>query len=378
MTESVFWIAFAFVVYPYAGYPLWLWLQARFRSKPTIKGAQSFKVSVVVAACNEERSILKRLENFRAQSYPADLLEIIIVSDGSTDRTCEFVVNCGQQNVRLIALAQRQGKAVAINHGMEKAQGEIIVYADVRQHFAADVLSELVANFADPAVGCVSGELMLLKDAVSLIQAEMGAYWKYEKRVRKMESASGTVIGATGAIYAIRRSLFIPLPQDTILDDVLTPLNVVSQGYRCIFDSTAVAFDSFSRDAGQEWKRKVRTLAGNWQLLSLQPALLLPWRNPCWWRFMSHKIMRLLVPFALLLMLISSAMLRGTIYGAVTVLQALLYAAALAGLFVPVVRRIRVVNLCYFFLVMNAAAATGCWHWLTGQSKTLWTSRPSG
>jgi cellulose synthase/poly-beta-1,6-N-acetylglucosamine synthase-like glycosyltransferase len=300
-------------------------------------------------------------------------VEIIIVSDGSTDQTCELVKNCGQQNVRLIALAQRQGKAVAINHGMEQAQGEIILYADVRQHFAADVISELVAHFADPTVCCVRGELILVKDAESQIQAEMGAYWKYEKWVRKMESRTGSVVGATGAIYAIRRPLFIPLPQDTILDDVLTPLNVVNQGYRCVFDSNAVAYDSFSKDTGQEWRRKVRTLAGNWQLLSLQPTLLWPWRNFCWWRFISHKIMRLLVPFALIIFFLSGALLPGVLYRTATGFQALFYGIALAGLFIPGIRTLRMTNLCYFFLVMNAAAATGCWLWLTGQSKTLWT-----
>lgn len=370
-----FWLALACILYTFMGYPFALWLFSKVSPQVVLKTPISPTVSIVIAVRNEETNIARRLDNLRLQDYPSAKIEVIVVSDGSTDDTAAIVSSYSGRNVRQVELGSRLGKALALNRGIDIAKGEVIVFADARQQFESSAVSELVANFNDPRIGCVSGELILVKDDQSLIQAEMGTYWNYEKWIRKMESQTGSVIGATGAIYAIRRSLYLPLLDDTILDDVLTPLNIIRQGYRCIFDSRAVAFDSFSIDAGQEWRRKVRTLAGNWQLLSLKPSLLLPWRNPCWWRFISHKIMRLIVPFALIILLLSGAFLPGLFYLAATAMQCFLYATALAGVFVPVLRRVRIVSPCYFFLVMNAAALTGFGIWLTGKSKVIWHNK---
>ncbi len=204
----------------------------------------------------------------------------------------------------------------------------------------------------------------------------MGAYWRYEKWIRKMESRTGSVVGATGAIYAIRRDLYRNLPVGTLLDDVLTPLNVIEQGFRCTFNSCAVAYDAVSKNARQEWRRKVRTLAGNWQLMSLHPELLLPWRNPCWWRLLSHKFMRLFVPFALIILLVTSCLLSGGFYRTMAGMQLLIYALSFIGALVPRVRSFRIVNMSYFFLVMNAAALGGFWRWVTGGCRTVW--QPAG
>jgi poly-beta-1,6-N-acetyl-D-glucosamine synthase len=368
----LFWVMFFFILYTYVGYPLLLWLVPRFKRLGVCKTVFKPRVSIVLAVLNEESRIGARLENLLQQGYPPGKLEIIVVSDGSTDCTCAVVRSFGENGVKLVELASRQGKAVALNQGVALATGEIIVFADARQRFELDAVANLVANFSDPMVGCVSGELVLLSDSESQIKAEMGAYWRYEKWIRKMESLTGSVVGATGAIYAIRRELFRSLPAMTILDDVLTPLNVVCQGYRCLFDGRSVAYDTISLDAAQEWHRKVRTLAGNWQLLSLCPALLVPWLNPCWWRFLSHKIMRLIVPFALLLLFASGMMLHGGFYMAATAAQLLFYGMALAGCRVPAVRRVRIASFCYFFLVMNAAAVSGFWLWITGRSGAAW------
>lgn len=364
-----------FISYTYVGYPLQLWVLSRIKRIGVRKEQIAPLVSVVMSVLNEEKNINERLENLLCQDYPAGKIEIIVVSDGSTDNTCEIVSDYSENRVRLIELRERKGKALALNDGIAEAKGEIVVFADARQRFEADAVSHLVANFHDPQVGCVSGELFFWNDAESRIKAEMGAYWNYEKQIRKMESMAGSVVGATGAIYAIRRNLYRLLPAGTILDDVMIPLNIVTQGYRCIFDGSAVAYDAVSKDAAQEWGRKVRTLAGNWQLLSLCPALLLPWRNPCWWRFLSHKIMRLLVPFALVSLFTSGALLAGGCYRAATVVQLLFYAAALAGVIVPAARRARIVSLGYFFLVMNAAAVAGFWLWIAGRCSTAWKPR---
>lgn len=368
----LFWSSAAFILYTYLGYPLLLWLQSRLAGKEIRKQPITPFVSVVMSAFNEEGRIGARLDNLLAQQYPAGQLEILVVSDGSTDDTCGIVRRYAERNVRLLALPDKRGKALAVNLAVSEASGEIIIFADARQRFEPDVISRLVNNFSDASVGCVSGELMFLENSGSSIKVEMGAYWKYEKRIRKMESLSGSVVGATGAIYAMRRALYIPLPAGTLLDDVLTPLNVVMQGYRCIFDGSAVAYDAVSKDASQEWTRKVRTLAGNWQLLTLRPGLFVPILNPLWCRFMSHKIFRLLVPFALLAMLVSGLLVGIGISHVSMPTQWLILSISVAALLAPVVQRDRVMNLVYFFLVMNVAALAGFWKWFTGHAVGSW------
>ena len=224
-----------------------------------------------------------------------------MVSNDSTDNIVKKMINCAEQSKdNLIKLYSHQpslGKPSCINKGVSAAKGEIVVFADSRQRFAENTIQTLVDNFADHRVGCVSGELILEETPGSSIQAEMGTYWKFEKWLRKLESDTGSVPGATGAIYAIKKELFHPLPAETLLDDVLIPIHVCMRGYRTVFDNKAIAYDNFSMNIDVEKRRKIRTLAGNWQLLFLEPKLLLPFRNPLWIRFLSHKIFRLLIPF---------------------------------------------------------------------------------
>lgn len=372
MAESIFWTSFLFIFYTYMGYPLLLFVLSYYRNTNVLKSSNLSTVSVVIAACNEERNIGQRLDDLLRQDYPADQMEIIVVSDGSTDGTEEIVASFENRNIRLFCQEVRRGKAAALNQGVSHAMGDIVVFTDARQSFEPGAIKELVANFSDPSVGCASGELIFLHDRESEIQAEMGAYWNYEKWIRKAESRTGSMVGATGAVYAIRRDLYRPLPEGTILDDVLTPLCVVMQGYRAIFDRTALAYDIVSKDFSKEWKRKVRTLAGNWQLMSLYPSLLLPYYNRCWWRFLSHKIFRLIIPFALLTMFVSGAMGEESFYRFLTILQLFFYLVAISGMMAPAVRKIRLVNLSCFFLVMNLAAFAGFWRWVTGGCHTAW------
>lgn len=370
--KALFWISVIFTFYTYVGYPLLLALLARLFPQIVRRGDFCPAVSVVLAASNEERTIGNRLENLLAQDYPESLYEIIVVSDGSSDMTNEIVASFADRKVILIPLSERVGKAAALNHGVSVASGDIIVFADARQTFAIDAVRCLAANFADTNVGCVSGQLILQDSAGSGIRAEMGAYWRYETAIRKLESVSGSLVGATGAIYAIRNALYQPQPGGTILDDVLTPMNISLQGYRVVFDGAAIAFDEVSKDIDQEWKRKVRTLTGNWQLLSFAPFLLVPWRCPLWWRFLSHKIFRLLVPFALPGIFIACLEAEGMVYRAALFAQLTLYLSALAGFAIPGLRRLRLVNISYFFFVMNAGAVVGFWRWLSGKCDAIW------
>jgi len=379
--EVIFFANFIFVLYTYIGYPLWLYLIKAFQLNLSPVSTYEHwdckpNISVVISAYNEEKNICLRVENIYKQNYPKEKIQIIVVSDGSTDNTVGVLYNLNFTNLDVIELSNNKGKSIAINYGVDAANGEIIIFADSRQIFDKFAIDNLVRTFSNKNVGCVSGELILLKNSESSIPVEIGTYWKYEKWIRKMESATGSVVGATGAIYAIRRKLYRPLPPGALLDDVLTPMNIVMQGYRCIFNSKAVAYDLVSKDITQEWTRKVRTLTGNWQLLYFSPSLLLPWRNPLWGRFLAHKIFRLLVPFALVVIFVTGILSQGILYEIATLIQIVFYILALCGKFFPVARNNRLVNLIYFFMVMNAAAVTGLWKWVSGRCSDVWKSNP--
>jgi len=376
----IFWSCFVFILYTYIGYPASLYFLSKFRS-PKIKkvsGENKYFVSIIVAARNESLTIKKRICNLLKQNYPLDKIEIIIVSDGSVDDTAkiveEFVGECDPSMPRIISLSyiEPKGKPHALNIGVSAAAGEIIIFSDARQHFADNAVFELVANFSDHEVGAVSGELFFREKSESNIRQQMGVYWKYEKMIRKLESQTGSVVGATGAIYAIRKSLFKDLPLRVLLDDVLTPLNIAMQKRRVVYDSCAQAFDYVSANINQEWSRKVRTLAGNWQLLSLRPELFVPWKNPLFFRFFWHKIARLLVPFFLMLLFFGSVFNQGLFYDSFALLQIIIYIVALSAHFSSKLQQYRSIKFVYFFTVMNIAALKGFFVWLIGDCGNVW------
>jgi cellulose synthase/poly-beta-1,6-N-acetylglucosamine synthase-like glycosyltransferase len=316
MTFGVlFWTSAFVILYSYLGYPLLLAVWARIAGRPIRKAAidstRSWpSISIILAARNEAARLPARINNLLELSY-SGTREIIVVSDGSTDETAAVLSGFGRE-VKIIEVPAG-GKPLALNAGVAAATGDILVFADARQQFCPDALTELVANFADGRVGGVSGELMLdcegEEDVESTIGEGVGLYWKYEKWLRRKESAVWSTLGATGAIYALRRSLWKPLPAETLLDDVLAPMQAVMAGYRIVFEERARAFDRTAPDASAEARRKTRTLAGNYQILAQEPRLLVPFVNPVWLQYVSHKIGRLLVPWCLLTILVSSAVL---------------------------------------------------------------------
>ena len=317
--EPLFWILLFIIFYTYLGYPLLLYVKSIFRKYPALTGHLEYspRVSVVIAARNEEKNIARRIRNIMNQDYPRKKLEVIIVSDGSADATDDIVktiiseTECWMKGfLRMHSHKPSLGKPFCINTGVAAATGDIIVFTDCRQRFAATAIKELVKNFVAQKVGCVSGELIFEETPGSSIQAEMGAYWRFEKWLRKLESDTGSVPGATGAIYAVRKKLFRPLPVQALLDDVLLPMYICMQGYRTIFESNAIAYDMVSMNLGLEKKRKIRTLAGNWQLLMLEPKLLNPFKNPIWARFFTHKILRLLIPYCFIALIIVAFFLK--------------------------------------------------------------------
>jgi biofilm PGA synthesis N-glycosyltransferase PgaC len=314
--ETLFWASALLVAYVYAGYPLilaaWSAIATRpVRKRSTTESRNWPSVSIVVAAHNEAARLPHRVANLLEQVYPRPL-QIIVVSDGSTDATRNALEPFADDGVVVLELP-RGGKPAALNAGVAAATGEIVVFADARQQFTHDSILHLVANFSDPDVGGVTGELILDAEVTSAADSTVGdgvgLYWRYEKWLRRQESRIRSTLGATGALYALRRELWQPLPSETLLDDVLAPMRVVLAGRRIVFEERARAFDRVSADGSIESRRKTRTLAGNYQILLLEPRLLIPFVNPVWVQYVSHKIGRLLIPWALLTALVASAVL---------------------------------------------------------------------
>jgi len=366
MMEILFWISVVAILYTYLGYPAAVSLLARSRSRKIIKSEIRPTVSIVIACHNEQEYIERRINNLIECEYPPGLREIIVVSDGSTDFTAEIARRYFSYGVKLFAYEDQRGKATALNIGVEIATGNIILFADARQSFEPNVIKAIVANFADPSVGAVSGELLLDGGEGSSVGEGVGLYWKYEKWIRKSESAFGSVIGATGAIYAIRRKLWKPLPENTILDDVYTPMSIALDGHRVIFEETARAHDVATESATREFARKVRTLNGNYQLCQLMPRVLVP-NNALLFQFYSHKLMRLASPMFFLILLATNLILAagstGTaqlFYQAFSIAQLLFYCGVFAGGYLlKRNRRVRLLNFAYVFSLMNAAALVG-------------------
>jgi len=289
-------------------------------------------VSIVVVAHNEEERIDARIKNLLALDYPDNLLEIVIASDGSSDRTVARTLCYQQQGVRVVEYRENRGKPAVLNELVPQLESEIIVFLDTRQRITSDALRALLANFEDPETGVVSGELILEDKADTEVGEGVGFYWRYEKFIRSCESRVDSTVGVTGAIYAIRRRLYELIPEETILDDVLIPMRIARQGYRVVFESKARAHDKVFKRAEAEFTRKVRTIAGNFQLFTLEPWLLNPVINRLWFQTYSHKLCRLFSPFCLVVALSSNFLLLDAIlYRVILVLQLLFYSAAMAG-----------------------------------------------
>jgi len=294
---AVFLISVAFCAYTLFGYPLFLALLARVRERPVNKAPWHGTVSIILPVHNGERFIAAKLDSIRALEYPQRLLQLIVVLDGATAPTREILREAVGLPSTIVLDLPHGGKATALNAAIQRATGEVLFFTDVRQELDPASLRNLVECFADPQVGVASGELVI-RDAATHEEASVGMYWKYEKWIRKQLSRLDSVPGATGCIYAMRRSLAGPLPAETLNDDMYLPLRAFFRGYRVVFEDSALAFD-YPTGLPSEFQRKVRTLAGVYQIVRMYPALLGP-RNRIWIHFFSHKLARLLMPWALL------------------------------------------------------------------------------
>jgi poly-beta-1,6-N-acetyl-D-glucosamine synthase len=377
----LFWGSLVFLAYASIGYPLIVAALAKLKPRPHRRELIEPSVSVVIAAHNEIAHIGPKIANLLKLDYPPDRLEILLGSDGSTDGTLERLREIAEPHIRLFVLPERKGKPAVLNALVPHARGEIVVLADVRQEFDAQVLRRLVQPFADPQVGAVSGELVFTCDSHrSTVGAGTGAYWRYEKFIRSRESCVDSTVGATGAIYAIRTRLFERIPEDTILDDVLIPLRILRRGYRVLFESGARVCDLPPTTAHQEFTRKVRTLAGNFQLFSREKWLLNPAQNRVWWQTVSHKVLRLVFPPLELAAFAANVALAGTsaLYQLALLVQMLFYASAVTGWVLQgSSKKFWPATFAYTFCLLSLATVVGFIRCLAGRQAVTWEKAAS-
>jgi glycosyltransferase involved in cell wall biosynthesis len=375
IAEAVFWICALLLAYTHAGYPLLVGAWAALRPRPFRRGPEAPRVSVLVPARNEAARIAGRIENLLALDYPPGRFEVLVGSDGSTDRTEQQARAHEGKHVRVLAFPTRRGKAAVLNALVPEARGEIVVLADVRQRFEPGALRALVAPFADPRVGAVSGELLLgANPGETAVGEGVGFYWRYEKFIRRSESRVDSTVGATGAIYAIRRRLFVPLPEDTLLDDVLVPMRIVRGGYRTVFEPAARAHDRAAATAGEEFRRKVRTIAGNFQLFARNRWLLDPRHNRLWLQVVSHKGLRLVSPVLLAGALAANvALIASPLYRATLAVQGAFYAAALTGAVLRNLRkRVPLLTVPYVICLLSWATIVAFARFCAGRQPVTW------
>ena len=374
----IFWCAAFLLFYTYAGYPLWIYLRSRLRPRPQRQGSILPTLSIILAVHNGAALLRQKVAHLLSLDYPQDRMEIEIVSDGSTDGTDEILKEFRNPNVRCFRCAEHSGKAAALNLGMQRATGEILLFLDIRPWIESGALQLLISNFADPHVGCVAGELVLRDDGHDPGTKAVGSlYWRYEQWIRNCEAKVDSPLGVYGGFYAIRRKLAKALPDGIILDDMLQPLSVIRQGYRSVLDLRARVYDIWPKSLRGEFHRKVRTLAGNFQLLQLAPWLLSR-QNRLRFELISHKLMRLLVPILLLLLLVTSTFLADSslLYAGALAAQIAFYVLAVlgAGPRIPVLMRIAAPASA--FCVLNAAVVVGFYKFLftRGPLWKIWTS----
>jgi cellulose synthase/poly-beta-1,6-N-acetylglucosamine synthase-like glycosyltransferase len=339
------------VLYVTLGYPLLLDLAARRRTRPIARRPELKPVSILLCVYNGEKWIRDKLKSILQLDYPREMMQILIVSDGSTDRTDEFVREFAPQGVELLTIP-RSGKATAVNAGVGHARGEVLFFTDVRQPLDPACLKSLVSCLGDPQVGAACGHVYFIGDARG---AHMGMYWRYEKWIRNNQTRLDSILAGTGCIYALRRELAAPIPADTLLDDSYLPLNAFLRGYRFVLDPEAIAYE-YPTSLDTEFRRKVRTLAGIYQLVGFLPGLLGP-SNRMWIHFVSYKFGRLLIPFALLLIAIASFWLPPPWATLALSVQALFYTLAIADRWIPEETRLkRLTSVIHTFVVLMLAS----------------------
>jgi cellulose synthase/poly-beta-1,6-N-acetylglucosamine synthase-like glycosyltransferase len=375
VAELIFWLSAAALLYTYLGYPLLLLIVSRLRAYPVRRADWTPVVSVIITAYNEERDLAAKLENTLALDYERDKLEVIVASDCSTDSTDEIARSFASRGVRLYRQPVRLGKTAAQNAAIREARGEIILFSDATTHYQPDVLRIMNRNFADPAVGCVAGRLVYVDPARSSVGRGARSYWGYETFLKRHESRAGSLIGASGCLYAVRRSAYVPL-YDEACSDFLIATKMVEQGLRAVYEPEAVCTEETNRRTDKELRMRVRVITQTFTDLWRHRAMMNPLRSGLYAiQLLSHKVMRYLVPFFLILILLASVALapRSLFYAVVLLAQLLFYAtAALSYALERFGVHTRLLALPQYFLVANLASLIAGYKFLSGERYARW------
>jgi cellulose synthase/poly-beta-1,6-N-acetylglucosamine synthase-like glycosyltransferase len=372
----LFWLSAALIAYAYLLFPAIIFVRGRFFKRPIHKAGHQPSVSLVMAMHNEQDDLPAKLANLQAMHYPREKFEVVITSDGSSDRTNQILQAWRADGFRMLLLP-RVGKAAALNAAVEQACGEILVFSDANSIYAPDAIQRLAAPFADPQVGGVAGNQRYLKiQNNNLSQAGEKSYWNFDRLMKIYESRAGNVISATGAIYAIRRSLFQPII-DGVTDDFYTSTAVIEQGFRLVFEPDAVSYEPVSAGAEHEFRRKVRIMTRGLGGVMARRKLLNPLRYGFYaLQLFSHKVLRRLVVFPLLVVFITSLVLASyhPLYALAAAAQLVFYGLALAGYFLRG-RRSRILKIAtipFYFSLVNLAALLAAFNVLRGNRIALW------
>jgi len=377
MLEMVFWTLVVLIGYVYFGYPALLHVLARgARNEPNYSESEPPNVTLLISAFNEEDCIAEKLDNSLLLDYPKELLEIIVISDASDDRTDDIVRDYADRGIKLLRTEDRGGKTLGLNAGVENAQGDVIVFSDANAMYREDAIRALVAPYADETVGAVIGESTYIEPDDDSGRSE-SLYWRYETAIKRYETELGSVIGGDGAIYSVRKELFRPMSADA-LSDFVNPLQVVEQGRRCIYEPRAVSVEEVAGSFEKEFKRKVRIVNRAWRALWRLRSMLNPIRYGAFsLKLWSHKVLRWLVPFMLGAILILNLILvtQRPIYLATLVLQVVFYGLAAIGFLNR--RRAEqpaLLHIPFYFCLVNFACAKGLIEGMLGNSYVTWTT----
>lgn len=362
--------------YHFVGYPLLLALLAKVWQRPVAQSTATPSVSLIIAAYNEGEIIRSKIENSLELDYPPGLLEIIVISDGSTDETAAVVETFAGQGVKSMHMPARNGKSAAVNRAVAQAQHEIVVVSDANAYYLPDAIRKLVRNFGDPEVGGVSGRKTIRKSGSPISESE-GTYWKYESFIKKQESLLDSTAGVVGEMMAVRRSLFQPIPAAIILDDAYTALNLMRRGYRVIYEPAAVCWETSAASSRDEFIRRRRNSAGRYQFL-FEPAIW-PWNKPiALFAYLSHKLLRLVLPIFMIVALGLStvAMLlpqRTPLITVAFVLQLIFYGLAALGLGTEHLgKRFKLAAIAYYIASGTFSSLPGLFYYLSGKQTPVW------
>lgn len=385
--QIIFWVSVGLVVYTYFGYPLlliavtsivqlyrdvWFLLDRSSRRKQRLADADLPTVTIVIPAHNEEDAIAAKIENSLSLNYPSEKLEVIVGSDGSDDRTNEIAASLAGPGVILAAYPERRGKPSVINDTVARATGDIIILSDATTMIDSDAVRHIVRHFSDPDVAAVNGELRFVSPGEGY-RGE-GMYWRYEVMIKFLENRLGVVLGSSGALCAIRRSVFRPIPANCICDDLVITLNAFLDGHRGVYDPEAQSVEETAASVKQESSRRERIGAGNFQALALTWPLLLP--NHGWFAlaYLSHKIFKWITWVFMVGALVANALLLDqTFYQVMFALQAAFYVSAILRKLpfrIPILSKIGA--LTYYFISMHVALFRGLVRYLRGTQRVAW------